>query len=145
MVLKSLLREAAGYVVTPRRAGSLGPSNYETIYVVPTSVTTAAPSYAQERPTPFRPVPLPSTGSPDDEIPAASISAPDPVDPMNPSSGLEKDPANTGILPGMSVPAVRIVPVWPTQPQGNAAQPAPNAPGRATPAPPAAPIPTPGR
>src|SRR5690606_14742826 len=36
-VLQSLLREAAGYVLTPKRAGSQSASDYETIYILATS------------------------------------------------------------------------------------------------------------
>ena len=37
MVLEALLRQAAGVILTPRRAGAAGPSNFETIYVIATS------------------------------------------------------------------------------------------------------------
>jgi hypothetical protein len=41
-VLGAVLRQAAGYVLTPRRPGASGPSQYETIYVLATSNPTAA-------------------------------------------------------------------------------------------------------
>src|SRR5262245_35708893 len=42
-VLESLLRQAAGYVLTPRREGSTAASNYETIYILATSSPTSSP------------------------------------------------------------------------------------------------------
>src|SRR5688572_31768144 len=42
IVLASLLRRAAGYALTPRRVGMTGPSQFETIYVLPTSNPSAA-------------------------------------------------------------------------------------------------------
>jgi hypothetical protein len=43
-VLASLLRQAAGYVLTPRRAGTNSASAYETIFIVASSSPAAAPS-----------------------------------------------------------------------------------------------------
>jgi hypothetical protein len=116
VVLQALLREAAGYVLTPRREGSTGPSSYETIYVLATSVTSNTVG------TYFPPTNVPYTvstvGSPDDEIPPIRAPAPvDPTRPVNappttgqPAGALPPAPPIGGV-PSGSVPAVRIVPV----------------------------------
>jgi hypothetical protein len=65
-VLRSLLRSAAGYVLTPQRAGAQGASHYETIFILATSNPVAG-AYV---PPPAPPVSaLPTMGSPDDELP----------------------------------------------------------------------------
>ena len=69
-VLGSLLRQAAGYVLTPRRAASTGPSDYETIYILATSTPAASP-YPVSVPTPMA-APISTIGSPDNEIPPVS-------------------------------------------------------------------------
>lgn len=65
-VLGSLLRQAAGYVLTPKRAGSPGGSNYETIFILATSNPVAGPYIPPPVTVPSL---LPTTGSPDDELP----------------------------------------------------------------------------
>jgi hypothetical protein len=64
-VLESLLRQAAGYVLTPQKAGAAGRSNFETIYILATSAAVAAPY----TPTPASAFPMPTAGAPDDELP----------------------------------------------------------------------------
>lgn len=144
-VLRSLLKQAAGYVLTPRRAGADGPSNFETIYVLATSSASSTPTYTQERAPAFSPVPVASPGSPNDEIPPVAIAIPDPVAPAKPAAEKEGNRVDTGVIPGMTVPAVRIVPILPV----GASNPAPSTPaapepGKATPVPPP-PAPLPGR
>jgi hypothetical protein len=63
-VLESLLRQAAGYVLTPKRPGVQSASNYETIYILATSNPVAG-AYV---PPPTSSL-LPTTGAPDDELP----------------------------------------------------------------------------
>jgi hypothetical protein len=63
-VLESLLRQAAGYVLTPKRAGAQSASNYETIYILATSNPVAG-AYVPPPTASF----LPTTGAPDDELP----------------------------------------------------------------------------
>ena len=65
-VLQSLLRQAAGYVLTPRRAAAQGASNYETIFILPTSNPTAA---AYVPPPANSSAMVPTRGGPDDELP----------------------------------------------------------------------------
>jgi len=64
-VLESLLRQAAGYVLTPRRPGVQSASNYETVYILATSNPVAG-AYV---PPPATPSLIPTTGAPDDELP----------------------------------------------------------------------------
>lgn len=55
-VLASLLREAAGFTLTPRRAGSSAPSAYETIYILPrTSAVQPASAVAAGTPAALAP------------------------------------------------------------------------------------------
>jgi len=65
-VLQSLLRQAAGYVLTPRRAASQSASNYETIFILPTSNPTTA---AYVPPPANSSALVPTRGVPDDELP----------------------------------------------------------------------------
>ena len=62
-VLRSLLRDTGGYALTPRRAGSVSVSEYETIYIIhasgPVSYTPQVPVVT----------PIVIRGAPDDEIP----------------------------------------------------------------------------
>lgn len=67
IVLESLLRQAAGYVLTPKRPGVQSASNYETIYILATSNPIAG-AYVPPPPMSAGP-PLPTAGAPDDEIP----------------------------------------------------------------------------
>ncbi|HEX5215327.1 MAG TPA: hypothetical protein VFV98_07660 [Vicinamibacterales bacterium] len=90
MVLETLLRQAAGVILTPKRAGAAGPSNFETIYVIATSNPTTG-GYASA----YNPVATPpyqsnisSPGNPADEIP--------PVAPNGPPR-----PNNTPYAPGV--------------------------------------------
>ena len=91
MVLETLLRQAAGVILTPKRAGTAGPSNFETIYVLATSNPTTG-GYASA----YNPVSTPpyqsnisSPGNPADEIP-----------PVNPNAGAPR-PNNTPYAPGV--------------------------------------------
>lgn len=125
-VLQSLLRPAAGYLLTPQRPGVTSASAYETIYILPTSTASAAASYT---PAYVAPPTLTTPGSPDDEIP--------PVTPMPdaPARGVGPAPdPNAGRPSGPGVPT-RFVPV-PILPVGSSAPGTPTAaPGQPTPAP----------
>jgi hypothetical protein len=90
-VMASLLRQAAGYVLGPRRAGTIGASNFEVVYILPTS----NPSSGGYTPPPaYQPQPQYSTvGSPDDEIPPVGRGAPPP------------QPAGTAAAPGTPPPS----------------------------------------
>lgn len=126
VVLDSLLRQAAGYVLTPRRTGSTMASNFEVIYILPTSNASAAPatSYSAPAAQPFV-VPIATAGSPDDEIP--------PVQPVK----NEEKPAAPPPAARPNAPGVAIVPIVPIGPASTGPAPGTStpAPGTSTPAP----------
>jgi hypothetical protein len=131
-VLESLLRSAAGYLLTPKRTGNTSASAYETIYILPT--TTASASTANSFSQPYTPpASLTTPGSPDDEIapvtPATggltNVLRPDPNTPRPPP------PAAGSGVPSRFVP-VPIVPVTAAPPGMPTA-----APGQSTPTQPA--------
>ncbi|MCC7008738.1 MAG: hypothetical protein IT184_07970 [Acidobacteria bacterium] len=137
-VLEALLRQATGYALTPRRAGHAGVSQFETIYIVASSQTSAVGA-----PPPFtpvvRPAPIiPTPGSPDDEIPPVQPGLPPRPSEMEPPA--TEPPAAASRPAGVSVPAV-IVPIGPSR--GGA--PATPAPGLPTPMPQAPSAPQPAR
>jgi hypothetical protein len=138
VVLRSLLRQAGGFVLTPRRPGAKGPSQYETIYILPTSTAAAAPFPVTSNPTSFQPVRPPTMGAPDDEIPPVTpIRIPEPVDPAGDANSPNEPagPTRNPPTPGVSLPGVRVVPIMPI---GTSPAPAgstqPTAPGGVTPA-----------
>jgi hypothetical protein len=134
VVLASLLRRAAGFVLTPRRAGMTGPSQFETVYVLPTSNASAsAAAYAPPQPA-FTPVAPPTAGSPADEIPPVT-----PIPSLPPQAGptagqpqapapaaAPQQPARIGV-PTRFVPIVPIGGSTPAAPPPSTA--APGSPG----------------
>jgi len=114
-VVESLLRQAAGYVLGPRRAGNPGASRFEVVYILPTSNPTTS-AYTPSAPSAPVQAPLRTSGSPDDEIPPVTPPT-GPVDPRNPQN---PPPASTdpsanrpGPSPGVSGVAVPVVPIVP--------------------------------
>jgi hypothetical protein len=137
VVLRSLLRPAGGFVLTPQRPGAKGPSQYETIYIMPASAAVSSPFTAASSPISFQPGQPPTMGAPDDEIPPVTpIRIPEPVDPAGGANS--REPANPTPNPpasGVSLPGVRVVPITPAGPSPAPApgtQPTP--PGGVTPA-----------
>lgn len=109
-VLNSLLRQAAGYILTPRRPGSAGPSEFETIYIVPVSTPTASPMAAAPPPMPMT-VPIATPGVPDNEIPPVqAITPPAAGAPTTGTPGAKPaGPAYPGSgLPGVVVPIIPL-------------------------------------
>jgi hypothetical protein len=82
-VLATLLRQAAGYVLTPQRAGARSASRYETIYILATSATVAS---AYVPPPAATGPPPPTTGVPDSELPPVV-----PI-PMQPTGAMQQAP-----------------------------------------------------
>jgi hypothetical protein len=137
VVLRSLLRQAGGYVLTPRRADAKGPSEYETIYIVPTSAVVSSPFAAPSNPISFQPVQSPTPGAPDDEIPPVMpIRIPEPIDPARGSNPTAEPtgPTPNAPMPGVSLPGVRVVPITPVAPAPSPGNPPPTTPGGVTPA-----------
>ena len=119
--LETVLRSAAGYVVAPRMAGSVGPSFYDRILILPTSrppaVTAAPPSPQFNRPPP--PQTMPVVENNDDEP------APTPPPPVaNPAGQPFPGPAPQ---PGAQQPGAQA-PVT-TLPRPGMLPPAPATPG----------------
>jgi len=126
-VLESLLRQAAGYVLTPKRMASVGPSNYDVIYILATSTATApTPSNYSAASFQSAPVaaPIVTAGSPDDEIP--------PVQPARTVNTPAAQPPAQAPPPAArpSSPGVSIVPIVPITNTNQT-----TAPGTSTPAP----------
>jgi hypothetical protein len=105
-VIDSLLRSAAGYILSPRTVRTSGPSLYEMVMVLPTSSPVASGAL------PAVPGPFRTPGSPADEIP--------PVTPVTgvpaPATPPAQAPANTPAArppaqPGVYVPIVPVTPV----------------------------------
>jgi hypothetical protein len=124
-VLESLLRDAAGFVLTPRRAGMQSASLYETIYILATS--SAVDNSFGLPYTPDVPMPAPTRGSPDDEIAPVTPVAPDPVGAEAPSGASPSNPFGSRT----SSPNVFSTPSRPAPPSAPR-----TAPGGVTPPPP---------
>lgn len=121
-VMASLLRQAAGYVLGPRRAGTIGASSFEVVYILPTSNPMAGgynstPSYQAPQPQ------YSTVGAPDDEIPPAGRGAPPPQPAPGapppgpqPASGYQPAaPAGSGVaVPVIAIPPVTTSPPTPT-------------------------------
>jgi hypothetical protein len=91
-VLESLLRQAAGYVLTPKRPGVQSVSNYETIYILATS-TAVTGAYVPPPPLDTAP-PLPTAGAPDDEIPPVLPPGMLPTSAQEPAASSQQAPSN---------------------------------------------------
>ena len=129
LVMDSLLRTAAGYVLGPRLASQAGASEFGIVSILPTTVSVAGPSYGAPAPAPVRP-------NPDNEIPPVTppIGSIDPRQPVNTPPNTNPNanpnqpqpdaqpnrPSVTGVVP--------IVPISPTSP--TAPPPTPPATGR---------------
>jgi hypothetical protein len=113
-VMASLLRQAAGYVLGPRRAGTVGASSFEVVYILPTS----NPQAGGYTPAPAMPYQQPqySVGAPDDEIPPVGRGGPPPQPapgappPPGPQPAPAYQPA-TAAGGGVAVPVIAIPPV----------------------------------
>ena len=115
LVLDTLLRQAAGYTLTPQRVGATSPSRFETIYILATS-TPSAGAYAA----PFAPAsaPITTVGNPDDEIPPVRQvpfiqNGPGQAQPPLPQQqgGPQTQPPPTTARPAGNSPFVPIVPI----------------------------------
>ena len=117
LVMDSLLRSAAGYVLGPRLASQNGSSDFGIISILPTSASVAGPSYGAQPPAPARP-------NPDNEIPPVTppIGSVDPRQPVNgpPNSNPNANPNQPQPDPYPNRPGVTgvvpIVPISPTSP-----------------------------
>ena len=117
-VIGSILRGASGYLLGPRREGSLGASSFELVYILPTS----NPSGGSYVPPPaFTPQPRVTTGAPDDELQPVQGRGTQPPGPQpgpgpQPAPAAPEPPRPTGVGNSSSVvvPVVPVVPVTTT-------------------------------
>jgi len=120
-VMASLLRQASGYVLGPRRAGTVGASSFEVVYILPTSNPSAG-GYTPAPAMPYQQQPQFSTvGSPDDEIPPVGrgVPPPQPAPGAPPPPGPQPAPGYQPAAPagsGVAVPVIAIPPVSTTPP-----------------------------
>lgn len=105
-VIEALTRGAAGVSVAPRRVGTAGASQFETVYILATSAATQASPYSSA---PSMNVQQPIRGVPDEEIPP--VRAPGAQGNGQEAPAAPRPPA---AAPGGSV----IVPVVPVGPAG---------------------------
>jgi hypothetical protein len=127
MVMDSLLRSAAGYVLGPRLAGGAGVSQFGVISILPTSTSVAAASYGGA------PMQAPINTRPDDEIPPVTppIGSIDPNRPVNAPNANPNQPAESQPnRPTVGVPASGVVPIVPITPVPTGTTPPPGGRGR---------------
>jgi hypothetical protein len=110
-VMASLLRQAAGYVLGPRRAGTIGASSFEVVYILPTSNPSAGGYVPQQ--TTYQQPQFSSVGSPDDELAPVGRGAPPPQGAPGPQPPPQPAPDYRPSAPGASGVAVPVVPVVP--------------------------------
>lgn len=127
VVLQSLLRQAAGYVLTPKPAGSSAPSDYGTIYILARS--TASEGTYMPPPVPTPSVQPPTSGFPDDEIPPIGPLTDDAAsEPAVQTQPAEAPPPNTSPFGSRT-----YSPFTTTPRQGTVPGMTPTAPGRTAP------------
>jgi hypothetical protein len=106
-VLDSVLRSAAGVVVSPRTVRTKGASAFEVVQILARSTATANSSYA---PINAYPAPIQTPGSPDDEIPPVTPV----VNQAPPRANEPQIPGNRPAAPTVGVPGSGVfVPIQP--------------------------------
>lgn len=124
--LDVILRGVAGYMLAPRRAGSVGASTFDRIMILPTSVAPRNPppvAAAGARPGVPRPALIPP------RPPEVALDAPVEVEDAVESDAVVTPPVNPALTPRVP-PIVRPLPgAEPTQDEAESDNPAPSAPG----------------
>lgn len=123
LVMDSLLRSAAGYVLGPRLEGYAGASQFGVISILPTTTSVAGPTYGVPPAPPVR-------TNPDSEIPPVTppIGTLDPRRPVNqpanadPNANPNANQPNPQYRPA-GVPGAGVVPIVPIAPTAPAAPP----------------------
>jgi hypothetical protein len=111
VVMSSLLRQAAGSILGPRREGTRGASSFEVIYILPTSNPSAGGYMSQ--PTMPQQQQVTTQGNPDDELaPVNGRGAPGPQPVQTPPPSNEYRPA----VPSVAVPIIAQPPTTTTTP-----------------------------
>ena len=107
-VMSSLLRSASGYVLAPRREGSTGASQFEAVFIVAQSTSTAVASSSGFQNTYTQPT-VSTAGSAEEEI---SPARPGPGPQQAPAAPPPPAPRPAGAS-GVAVPVVPVVSVGP--------------------------------
>jgi hypothetical protein len=121
VVMSSILRQAAGFMLGPRREGTRGASSFEVVYILPTSNPSAGGYMSQ----PTMPQPqqqVTTQGNPDDELAPVNgrgAPGPQPVQAPPPQSN-DYRPA----VPSVAVPIVAQPPTTSTAPPATTPPPA---------------------
>lgn len=120
VVMSSILRQAAGFMLGPRREGTRGASSFEVVYILPTSNPSASGFMSQ----PTMPQPqqqITTQGNPDDELaPVNGRGAPGPQPVQAPPPSNDYRPA----VPSVAVPIIAQPPTTGTAPPATAPPPA---------------------
>jgi hypothetical protein len=120
VVMSSILRQAAGFMLGPRREGTRGASSFEVVYILATSNPSAGGYMSQ----PTMPQPqqqVTTQGNPDDELaPVSGRGAPGPQPVQAPPPSNDYRPA----VPSVAVPIVAQPPTTTTTPPATTAPPA---------------------
>ncbi|TAK19204.1 MAG: hypothetical protein EPO35_00420 [Acidobacteria bacterium] len=112
-VMQSLLRNAAGVIIAPRRPGGpTGASLIEQVIVLPTSRPTTSSASVMTMPSNQNPNPVPIVGRPDDDIPPVvpiqnPATPPKPQGPPTPNNQPSVGSAGTSAVPGVIVAPVK--------------------------------------
>jgi hypothetical protein len=119
VVMSSILRQAAGFMLGPRREGTRGASSFEVVYILPTSNPSASGFMSQ--PTMPQQQQMPTQGNPDDELaPVNGRGAPGPQPVQAPPPTNEYRPA----VPSVAVPIIAQPPTTGTAPPATTPPPA---------------------
>jgi len=117
-VLASLLRNAAGVIVAPRRPGGpTGPSIIEQVIVLPTSRPTTSSPTVMTMPSTQNANPVPIYGQPNDDIPpAVPIQSPSRPPGPQPAPSTPSNQPSVGTAGTSPTPGVILAPVKPGAP-----------------------------
>ena len=120
VVMSSILRQAAGFMLGPRREGTRGASSFEVVYILPTSNPSAG-GYVSQPTMPQPQQQITTPGAPDDEIaPVQGRGAPGPQPVQAPPPSNDYRPA----VPSVAVPIIAQPPTTTTQPPTTTTPPA---------------------
>jgi hypothetical protein len=125
VVMSSILRQAAGFMLGPRREGTRGASSFEVVYILPTSNPSAG-GFMSQPSMPQQQQQITTQGNPDDEIaPVNGRGAPGPQPVQAPPPSNDYRPA----VPSVAVPIVAQPPTTTTTPPPTAPPPGSGAAG----------------
>jgi len=112
VVMSSILRQAAGFILGARREGTRGASSFEVVYILPTSNPSAG-GYMSQPTMPQQQQQITTQGNPDDELaPVNGRGAPGPQPVQAPPPSNDYRPS----VPSVAVPIVAQPPTTTTTP-----------------------------